>query len=84
MTRPIWAVGGLVAAVAFPAALVAGLAASSHSTAKGAGYLAAKGDRAALLVSGPCIRFEIVVSYVSSRFRRRDVPLGAAKGEEKQ
>jgi hypothetical protein len=44
MTRRIWVVGGLIAVAALAAALVAGMATSSHSTAKGTMMVAAKAD----------------------------------------
>src|SRR5512133_2749346 len=44
MTRPMWVVGGLVAATALAAALIAGMAASSHSDAAKTGFLSAKAE----------------------------------------
>src|ERR1041385_5255500 len=44
MTRRMWAVCGVIAVAALAAALVAGMAASSHPTAKGMNFAAAKGD----------------------------------------
>src|SRR3954447_170095 len=44
MTRRMWVVVGLVATTAFAAALIAGLAASSHSSAAGAVYAKADSD----------------------------------------
>src|SRR5215470_15525367 len=44
MTRRIWVVGGLVAAAALAAALVAGLTASSQPAAKTARFLPSKAD----------------------------------------
>src|SRR5437763_16942273 len=59
MSRRAWAVGGLVAVAALTAALVAGLAASSHSQAKGVNFVAAKAesessaDKAGIANEGP-------------------------------
>ena len=44
MTRRMWVVVGLVATTAFAAALIAGLAASSHSSAAGAVHAKADSD----------------------------------------
>ena len=44
MTRRMWVVVGLVATMAFAAALIAGLAASSHSSAAGAVHAKADSD----------------------------------------
>src|SRR5262245_14576563 len=44
MTRRMWAVCGVIAVAALAAALVAGMAASSHSTAKGTNIVAFKAD----------------------------------------
>ena len=64
MSRRFWIVGGLVAVAALAAALVAGMAASSHSTAKNAGFLAAKAgseskfDKAGIANEGPDSTYE--------------------------
>jgi hypothetical protein len=58
MSRRFWAVGGIVAVVAVGAALVAGMAASSHSHASGVNLVAAKAgesilDKAGISNEGP-------------------------------
>ena len=64
MSRRFWVVGGLVAVTALAAALVAGMAASSHSTAKNAGFVAAKAgsesevDKAGIANEGPDSTYE--------------------------
>src|SRR5262245_38257575 len=65
MTRRMWVVCGLTAAVALlAAALVAGMATSSHSTAKSSGFLALKAggesvaDKAGIANEGPETTYE--------------------------
>jgi hypothetical protein len=59
MSRRFWVVGGLVAVAALAAALVAGMAASSHSSAKNTGFVSAKvessswADKAGIANEGP-------------------------------
>jgi len=64
MSRRFWIVGGLVAVTALAAALVVGMAASSHSSAKNAGFIVAKSgseskfDKAGIANEGPDSTYE--------------------------
>jgi hypothetical protein len=79
MARRMWVVGGLVAAAALVAALVAGLAASSHSTAKSA-FVVKEADAAwaekAGVQEGPMATYEAEQAALRS-YPADSIPLNA-------
>ena len=81
MTRRMWVVGGLIAATVLAAALIVGMAASSHSEAKKTGFLMAKSENdswadKAGVGEGPAATYEAEQAALRA-FPGASIPLSA-------